>query len=61
MLSRCVFSPAFQTGMTDRIVSCGATGMTDNDDEYLATRAVREGLRRDFGQNPACSLKLNAD
>ncbi len=35
--------------------------MTDNDDEYLATRAVREGLRRDFGQNSACSLKLNAD
>jgi hypothetical protein len=53
--------PAFQTRPTARIISCGATGVTDNDDEYLATRAVREGLRRDDWQNPACSLELNAD
>lgn len=29
--------------------------MTDNDDESLATRVLREGLRRDIGQKPARS------
>ena len=45
-----ISSPAFQTGTTDRIASCGATGMTDNDDECLARRALREGLRRGAGR-----------
>lgn len=35
--------------------------MTDNDDEYLATRAVREGLRREIRQKVVGSLKLLAD
>jgi hypothetical protein len=53
--------PVFQTGTTARIVSCGGTGTTDNDDEYLATRAVREGLRREIRQKIVGSLKLLAD
>jgi uncharacterized repeat protein (TIGR01451 family) len=35
--------------------------MTDNDDECLATRALREGLRREAGQKPVRSSELNAE
>jgi len=35
--------------------------MTDNDDECLATRVLREGLRRGVEQKPARSSELNAE
>lgn len=60
-VSYCALFPVFQTGTTTRIVSCEATVMTDNDDECLTTRALREGLRREIGQKPAHSSELNAE
>lgn len=56
-----VFRPAFQTGTTARIVSCRTTGVTDNEDEYLATRAMREGLRRGIRQKVVGSQESHAD
>jgi hypothetical protein len=35
--------------------------MTDNDDECLATRVLREGLLREGGQKPAGSSELNVE